>query len=302
VDLGQYFLSDGSQAFGGALDLNSNEIRSVRKLGIGVGTSQAALHVFTRDTESPPVTLLEHSISTISDQLVSAATLRTVNTNALVDGFGAGLAFENKSSTAGPFTIARIGAARDGADELGALVFQTQALPGGLTTRMTVRAGGDVEMQRDLYIGNADGSSDDTIYFDRNGDESLQWQNSQGRFMFSDDVWATTFNPTSDRNQKEKFEDVDPMEVLDQVAAMPVTTWKFKDDDPALRHIGPMAQDFHQAFGLGLDDRHISTTDADGVAFAAIQGLKRLLDDKERKIQDLEARLQKLEQSSQTKR
>jgi hypothetical protein len=302
VDLSQYFRSDGSQAFGGALDLNSNEIRSVRKLGIGIGTSQAALHVFTSDTEGPPVPLLEHSISSINDQITSVARLRAVNTNTLVDGFGAGLAFENKGSTAGPYTIARIGAARDGADEMGALVFQTQALPDGLTTRMTVRAGGDVEMQRDLYIGNADGSSDDTIYFDRNGDESLQWQNSQGRFMFSDDVWATTFNPTSDRNLKEKFEDVDPMEVLDQVAAMPVTTWNFKDDAPTLRHIGPMAQDFHQAFGLGLDDRHISTTDADGVAFAAIQGLKRLLDDKERKIHDLEARLQKLEQSSQTNR
>lgn len=89
------------------------------------------------------------------------------------------------------------------------------------------------------------------------------------------------------------------MEVLEQVAAMPITTWKFKEDDSAVRHIGPMAQDFHQAFGLGLDDRHISTTDADGVALAAIQALKQLLDDKDRKIQDLEDRLQKLEQPNQ---
>ncbi|MCU0777492.1 MAG: tail fiber domain-containing protein, partial [Akkermansiaceae bacterium] len=116
------------------------------------------------------------------------------------------------------------------------------------------------------------------------------------------DVWGTTFYETSDRNLKEKFEDVDPMEVLDQVATMPITTWKFKEDDSAVRHIGPMAQDFHQAFGLGLDDRHISTTDADGVALAAIQALKQLLDDKDRKIQDLEARLQKLEKSSQKNR
>jgi hypothetical protein len=34
-----------------------------------------------------------------------------------------------------------------------------------------------------------------------------------------------------------------------------------------------MAQDFYAAFGLGTDDKHISTVDADGVAFAAIQEL-----------------------------
>jgi hypothetical protein len=34
-----------------------------------------------------------------------------------------------------------------------------------------------------------------------------------------------------------------------------------------------MAQDFHAAFGLGADDKHIATVDADGVALAAIQGL-----------------------------
>ena len=40
-------------------------------------------------------------------------------------------------------------------------------------------------------------------------------------------------------------------------------------------HIGPTAQDFSRAFGLGEDNRHITTVDADGVALAAIQGLYR---------------------------
>jgi hypothetical protein len=34
-----------------------------------------------------------------------------------------------------------------------------------------------------------------------------------------------------------------------------------------------MAQDFYAAFGVGKDERHISTVDADGAALAAIQGL-----------------------------
>ena len=40
-------------------------------------------------------------------------------------------------------------------------------------------------------------------------------------------------------------------------------------------HLGPMAQDFHAAFAVGQDDKHISMVDADGVALAAIQGLNQ---------------------------
>jgi hypothetical protein len=38
-----------------------------------------------------------------------------------------------------------------------------------------------------------------------------------------------------------------------------------------VRHIGPMAQDFYAAFGVGEDDRHITSIDEDGVALAAIK-------------------------------
>ena len=41
------------------------------------------------------------------------------------------------------------------------------------------------------------------------------------------------------------------------------------------KDIGPMAQDFYKAFGLGLDNKHITTIDEGGVALAAIQGLYR---------------------------
>jgi hypothetical protein len=59
---------------------------------------------------------------------------------------------------------------------------------------------------------------------------------------------------------------------LDRLSRIPISTWNFIGDDGAL-HMGPMAQDFYAAFGLGMDDKHISTVDADGVAFAAIQEL-----------------------------
>jgi regulator of replication initiation timing len=41
--------------------------------------------------------------------------------------------------------------------------------------------------------------------------------------------------------------------------------------------MGPTAQEFYAAFGLGEDDKHITTVDADGVALAAIQGLHQLV-------------------------
>jgi len=91
-------------------------------------------------------------------------------------------------------------------------------------------------------------------------------------------VTATAFNPPSDRNLKENFSGVRPRDVLDKVAGLTITRWNFKGD-AATPHLGPMAQDFHAAFALGTDDKHIATVDADGVALAAIQGLNQKVDD-----------------------
>lgn len=63
--------------------------------------------------------------------------------------------------------------------------------------------------------------------------------------------------------------------------------WSYRDD-PDTTHVGPMAEDFHTAFGVGPDDRHISSVDADGVSLAAIQGLHRLLAEKEARLRRLE--------------
>ncbi|MBK8128134.1 MAG: hypothetical protein IPK53_04070 [bacterium] len=45
--------------------------------------------------------------------------------------------------------------------------------------------------------------------------------------------------------------------------------------DDGIRHIGPMAQDFYAAFGIGESDTTITTIDADGVLFAAVQELAK---------------------------
>jgi len=100
----------------------------------------------------------------------------------------------------------------------------------------------------------------------------------------------------SDRNAKENFRSVDGLAVLEKIAAMPMTTWNYKTQYPAIRHIGPMAQDFHAAFGVGEDDRHSSTIDDDGVALAAIQGLNQKVEQKNAAIAELKHELEKLKQ------
>jgi trimeric autotransporter adhesin len=77
--------------------------------------------------------------------------------------------------------------------------------------------------------------------------------------------------------------------------------------DAGIRHLGPMAQDFKAAFGLGETDTGITSVDADGVALAAIQGLNQKVEsgtrNAETRMENLEtenaalkARLEKLEQ------
>lgn len=107
---------------------------------------------------------------------------------------------------------------------------------------------------------------------------------------------ALVFNPTSDRNAKENFQRVDPREVLEKVSAMALTRWNYKTS-PGVEHIGPMAQDFQAAFGLGADDKHIATVDADGVALAAIQGLNQKVERKNAEIDELKRDIEILKQT-----
>ena len=96
-------------------------------------------------------------------------------------------------------------------------------------------------------------------------------------------------NPPSDVALKTAFGDVSVRDVLMRVLSMPVRSWAYKAT-PDVRHVGPTAQDFYAAFGLGIDDRHIATVDADGVALAAIQGLNAKVEEQQRELADLRER------------
>ena len=118
---------------------------------------------------------------------------------------------------------------------------------------------------------------------------------ANGNMNVTGTVTANNVLLTSDRNAKTAFREIDGDEILARLRQIPVTSWVYKSS-PEERHIGPMAQDFHAAFGLGGSDRQISMVDAAGVALAAVKALTERLEEKEARIAELEAKLARQEE------
>jgi len=98
----------------------------------------------------------------------------------------------------------------------------------------------------------------------------------------------------SDRQAKENLEAVNAQALLEKVATLPLSSWNYTSQDARIRHLGPMAQDFHAAFGVGESDTGITSVDADGVALAAIQGLNQKVEQKNAEIAELKQELTEL--------
>ncbi len=104
---------------------------------------------------------------------------------------------------------------------------------------------------------------------------------------------GTNWVNASDRNAKENFEKVNGVDILERIAELEITKWNYKGDVDA-QHIGPTAQDFKKAFGVGADDKSISTIDPSGIALAAIKELYTQLQAKDKEMSELREELAKL--------
>jgi hypothetical protein len=151
-------------------------------------------------------------------------------------------------------------------------------------------------------------------YFDSNGADTWSARCRGGaRFVTATDAdgnptagselpaGSGTWSALSARAAKTDVRPVDPAAVLDGVLDLDVNTWQYTAET-GVQHMGPMAEDFHDAFGLGPDDEHITTVDADGVAFAAIQGLAEKLDGAEQKLAEKDDRIDDLEAENEALR
>jgi hypothetical protein len=98
------------------------------------------------------------------------------------------------------------------------------------------------------------------------------------------------WNCASDRNIKHSIKAVSPRSILQKLVGLPISTWSFNGNER--RQIGPMSQDFSKAFrtlGMGDSETSINSVDAQGVAFAAIQGLNQIVKEKDAEIAKLKA-------------
>jgi hypothetical protein len=99
--------------------------------------------------------------------------------------------------------------------------------------------------------------------------------------------WAAV----SSKSAKQDFVEVDPVEYLEKVVGLDIQEWRYKTEDPNVTHVGPVAEEFFEAFGHGPNTTTITTTDVDGVALVAIQGLYQLVQEQAETIAELKARL-----------
>jgi trimeric autotransporter adhesin len=136
------------------------------------------------------------------------------------------------------------------------------------------------------------------LLIDTNGNVGLGTALPSETLHVVGNILATgTITPNSDRNAKTDFAPVEPASVLARVAGLPISQWRFKAEADQVKHIGPMAQDFHAAFGLGANPTAIATVDADGVALAAIQGLNQKVEQQQTELKERNAELQELKRT-----
>ncbi len=146
---------------------------------------------------------------------------------------------------------------------------------------MTIYKNGKTYLSGDLVVLGSGAMSGAAIYA------------ANGSALFQGDVTVRSLTQTSDCNRKTDIVPADTAAILAGVAALPVSTWKFKDDTTT--HLGPMAQDFRATFQLGNTDTGIASVDADGVALAAIQELAKQNTVLKSELAELKARLAALE-------
>jgi hypothetical protein len=183
-------------------------------------------------------------------------------------------------------------------------------IPGGYNGTLTSNANYSMAFGRDVYVNTAYRVAFfDSAYSGRLGlnrdDHSAGIShpihvgtdptNGNGAYLSAGGSWQNG----SSRSFKENFQSLDSKELLAKISELPVEAWQYKNSDE--RHIGPVSEDFAQAFDVGAvvngrrDNKYLSPGDVAGVALAGVkeliqenQELKQIIHDLRKRIEDLE--------------
>ncbi|MCH7877972.1 MAG: tail fiber domain-containing protein [candidate division Zixibacteria bacterium] len=82
-------------------------------------------------------------------------------------------------------------------------------------------------------------------------------------------AWLTASHSSVKRNIRA----VDETDILEKLSQLSINQWSYKTQDASIEHIGPMAEEFYAIFGVGDNDRTISSLDPAGVSLAAAKAL-----------------------------
>jgi hypothetical protein len=148
---------------------------------------------------------------------------------------------------------------------------------GDKIVRFTVNAGGGQAIwtfdNEPTYNGGA-GANSGRFRIAKSGTGVAEFTvDGYGNGQFYGNSYAVNHINTSSRETKTDFQALDERDVLAKLMQLEVSAWRYKQEGKDARHIGPVAEDFQQVFGLG-DGKHISTVDSEGIALAAIKAIK----------------------------
>src|SRR5437867_5682305 len=209
----------------------------------------------------------------------------------LTAGYGACVPGGRDNSELGSFSFAA--GYRANANHSGAFVWADSTEEDFASTadrQFIIRAQGGVGIGKNNPQAQLDVEGNAVV----SGDVGIGTTTPQAKLDVAGKVRCDLLELNSDRNVKSEFTNVDSREILSKLASLPIARWHYTNA-PGIRHIGPMAQDFKAAFGVGEDDKHLSVVDGIGVALASIQGLQQELQYRDEQLQQKDARIAALE-------
>ncbi len=153
--------------------------------------------------------------------------------------------------------------------------------------------GAGIPSKWNLQFRHEDGS----VRITNNSYEGEEFQLSkEGDLNITGTITATGSDFSSSKLLKENFTKLNSAEILDKISSLDILMWNYIKHDDAIKHIGPMSEDFHDAFGLNGDKSDkISVSDISGVSLAAIQALIKQVKLKDKVIADMQNRIKALE-------
>ncbi len=121
--------------------------------------------------------------------------------------------------------------------------------------------------------------------------------NGNGAYLTNGGSWMAG----SSRSFKDHFQPLDSRDLLSRISSLPVESWQYRETDE--RHIGPVSEDFVDAFDVGVirddgsrDNKYLCPGDVAGVALAGVkeliqenQELKMAVEELRQQIADLKS-------------